>query len=79
MLGKGLASRVLSRIGGCHGQIEASEATLSHLITINTHLLLLKELETQTIIFGELSNGCKNILNTVILLGKRFIFELQGK
>ncbi len=32
-----------------------------------------------TITLGELRNGCPNVLNTVILLGKRFIFELDGK
>ncbi len=32
----------------------------------------------QTIIFGELRNGCPDVLNTVIL-GKRFIFEWKGK
>ncbi len=28
---------------------------------------------------GELSNGCPDVLNTVIILGKRFIFEWKGK
>ena len=54
---------------------------LEKCLTLNS---LVSSLCPQTIIFGELSNGCPNVLNTVIsqlfhLFHFTFIFELKGK
>ncbi len=50
--------------------------TLKKRSALNSLLLTMRP---QTIIFGESRNGRPNVLNTVILLGKRLIFEWKGK